>query len=107
MSEILQNKTYTDYNYICRYSGFPYWYHSEDAKYIYGITSQLSKNISYTIHTVKNNETFDSISLYYYNSPLYFWVIMDFNNLQDPFEQPKVGSQLKIPTLAGISYVEV
>ena len=32
---------------------------------------------------------------------------MDFNNLQDPFEKPKVGSQLKIPTLAGISYVEV
>ena len=59
------------------------------------------------MHTVKNNETFDSIALYYYNSPLYFWVIMDFNDFQDPFEKPQVGSKLKIPNLASISYIEV
>lgn len=107
MSEILQDKTYINYNYICRYSGFPYWYHSDDEKCIYGTTSQLAKDISYVVHTVKNNDTFDSISLYYYNSPLYFWVVMDFNDIQDPFERPVVGSQLKIPTLSSIYYQEV
>ena len=107
MSEILQDKTYIDYNYICRYAGFPYWYHADDKKCIYGITSQLSKDISYLIHTVEKNDTFDSISLYYYNSPLYFWVIMDFNDFQDPFENPPIGSQLKIPTLSSIRYLEV
>lgn len=100
----LKNKTFKSYDYICRYQAFPYYYNENDDKYIYGVTSQLNKNTSYIAHIVKPYDTFDSISLYYYNSPLYFWIIMDFNNIQDPFQELNVGQVLRIPTLNGIQF---
>lgn len=98
------NKSTKSYNYICRYQSFPYYFNNEDEKYIYGTTSQLDKDVSYVAHTVKKGDTFDSLSLYYYNSPLYFWVIMDFNSIQDPFQELKAGQTLRIPTLNGIKF---
>lgn len=77
----LKNKSYKNYNYICRYQSFPYYYNEEDEKYIFGTTSSLSSDTSYVAHKVKPYDTLDSLSLYYYNSPLYFWVIADFNNI--------------------------
>ena len=103
----LEYKSFKDYNYICRYRAFPYYYNREDNKYIFGTTAQLNQNTSYITHTIKPYDTFDSISLYYYNSPLYFWVIMDFNQIQDPFYNLNVGDTLKIPTLNGIQFEEV
>ena len=103
----LKDKQFANYNYICRYQSFPYYYNVEDGKYIYGTTSQLNQNLSYVAHKVKPYDTFDSISLYYYNSPLYFWVIMDFNQIQDPFYSLSPGEILKIPTLTDIHYQEV
>lgn len=100
----LTNKSIKSYDYICRYQSFPYFYNNEDEKYIYGTTSQLDKSISYVAHQVKTEDTFDSLSLYYYNSPLYFWVIMDFNSIQDPFYELKKGQVLRIPTLNGIKF---
>ena len=47
MKEILTQKTYKEYDYVSRYSVFPYYYNRLDEKYIYGITAQLNKNTNY------------------------------------------------------------
>lgn len=104
LMEILKNKNYKSYDYISRYANVPEYYHSLDKKYLCGTAYQLSKDTSYLIHKVIKNDTLDSLSLTYYNSPLYFWVIMDFNNLQDPFLDLVEGSELRIPTLSAISF---
>ena len=103
-AEILTEKSYKNYDHISRYSTAPYYFHTLDKKYISGTTHQLSQDNSYLIHKVKGRDTFDSLSLKYYNSPLYFWVIMDFNHFQDPFETLEEGTELKIPTLASIKF---
>ncbi len=105
--DILQNKNYKSYDYFSRYSSFPYYYNSIDKKYIYGTTSQINTNISYILHKVKKNETLDSISLDYYNNPTYFWVIADFNRIQDPYNKLEEGINLKIPSLSSISFEEI
>ena len=106
VKDILTQKTYKDYDYISRYTSFPTYYHTLDNKYVQGTTAQLDQNNTYVAHTVKYNDTYDTLSLFYYNTPLYFWVICDFNNIQDPFENPKVGTILKIPTLSNIKFLE-
>ena len=72
MSKVLKNKEYKSYDYFCRYASFPYYYHTIDNKYIYGMTSQVNKNIPFVLHKVKRNETIDSIALDFYNNPSYF-----------------------------------
>ena len=104
MSEILTDKKFKSYNYISRYASSPVYYHTEDHKYVVGTTKRLSKDNTYVLHTVKRNDTFDSISFTYYNSPLYYWVIMDFNDILDPFTELTPGSTLRIPTLSSISF---
>lgn len=104
MSEILTNKTYRNYNYTCRYTPIPYYFHKVDNKYVYGTSSQLIKNNTFVYHTINQNDTLDSLSLVYYNSPLYFWVIADFNDIQDPLADLKIGEKIKIPTLANIQF---
>ena len=102
MNEVLTNKMYKDYDYTCRYTVCPYYFNNIDQKYIYGTTSQLNDNNTYVLHTIKRNDTLDLISLNYYNTPLYFWVIADFNKIQDPLQELKEGNTLKIPTLGSI-----
>ena len=104
MKEILSNKTYKDYSYNCRYITVPEYFHNVDQKYVSGTTSHLIENNTYVYHTIKKNETLDSISLVYYNSPLYFWVIADFNKIQDPLIELTTGQKLKIPTLSNIQF---
>lgn len=103
--EKIINKTFKDYNRISRYSVFPYYYNRLDNKYMYGLTAHLkNKDVSYVNHYVKDDETLDSIALYYYNNPTYYWVIADFNRIQDPFEVLKVGTTLRIPTFSNIEF---
>ena len=104
---VLTNKQYKDYGYLSRYASFPIYYHTLDGKYVYGTTSQLNENIMYVLYTVRAHDTLDSIALQYYNNPTYFWVIADFNHIQDPFEKLQIGTTLKIPTLSDISFKEV
>lgn len=37
--EALINKTFKSYNYLSRYSSFPYYYNKNDDKYVQGLTS--------------------------------------------------------------------
>lgn len=102
--EIVKDKSYRSYDYISRYTAFPYFFNTKDNKYIYGTTAQLQQDVGYSIYTVKQNDSYDSIALECYNSPTLYWVICDFNNIQDPFHKPEIGSKIKIPVLSSINF---
>ena len=103
--DCLKDKAIKSYDYTSRYSAFPYYYHTLDDKYIYGITSQLNEDTEYVLHTVVDTDTLDSLALKYYGRPDLFWVIADFNRIQDSymvlFNNFKT---IKIPSLSGIRF---
>lgn len=102
--EVLSQAQYKDYNYISRYSTFPYYYNRIDDNFVYGLTSQLNQDVKYEYHIVKNGDTLDSIALAWYNNPTYFWVIADFNQIQDPYKELEIGRKIKVPVFSNISY---
>ena len=102
--EKLTDKGYRSYDHISRYSPFPYYFHTEDNRYVYGTTAQLNDSMGYALHTVAKGDTFDSLALDYYNSPTLYWVICDFNRIQDPYKKLEVGTKIKIPVLSQISF---
>lgn len=104
MSAVTQ-KQYRSYDRVSRYSVFPYYFNKDDNKYVYGTTAHLkTEGKSFVSHNVVEGDTYDSIALYYYNNPTYYWIITDFNKVQDPFTIPKVGTLLKIPTFSHIEF---
>ena len=98
------DKTYKQYNHLSRYNNFPYFYDTLDNKYIYGTTAYLKTDTPYVIHTVKQNDSLDSLALYYYNNPTYFWIIADFNRIRDPYIKLKIGENIKIPSFSTIEF---
>ena len=101
----LKDKNYKDFDYTCRYSGIPFYYHTEDDKYIYGITRNLNKDIPYTIHDIKNTDTLDYLALKYYNNPTYYWIIAYFNDIQDCLiKLSDYYKTIKIPTISAIKF---
>lgn len=106
MPDVLTNKSYKQYDNISRYSSFPYYYNTLDNKYIYGLTSHIDKNISYVSHKVKQGDTLDNLSLTYYGRPDYYWMIADYNDIQDPYEELYGNcDSLLIPTFTSIAFV--
>ena len=102
---ILKNKSYRTYNYTSRYSTYPYYYNTLDKKYIYGITGQLSDETEYTLHYVTDRDTLDSLALYYYGRPDLYWIIADFNRIQDPYINLfEKYNYIYIPSLSGVKY---
>lgn len=106
MSDILTDKQFKEYNKLSRYSGVPYYYNQTDNKYIYGIGKNLRDDTTHKIHRVVEGESLDSIALYYYNNPTYYWIIADFNRIQDPYITLTPGTKLKIPTFSHIEFEE-
>ena len=104
MSDIY-NKQYKSYDRVSRYQVFPFYYNTKDDKYSYGLTSHLlTNNTTFVAHKVKRNDTLDTLALYYYNNPTYYWIIADFNKIRDPFMKLEEGSILKIPTFSNIAF---
>lgn len=102
---ILKNKSYRTYDYTSRYSTYPYYYNTLDKKYIYGITGQLSDETEYTLHYVTDKDTLDSLALYYYGRPDLYWIIADFNRIQDPYINLfEKYNYIYIPSLSGVKY---
>lgn len=102
--DILTDKKHKTYNRLSRYTIFPTYYNRLDDKYMYGTTSHLKTSTPYVVHIVKQNDTFDLLALNYYGNPTYFWIICDFNRIQDPFKKPKIGSKVKIPVMSSIDF---
>ena len=55
---------------------------------------------------VWDGDSWDSIALDYYGSPIYYWVVCDFNGILDSLELPKVGTAIKVPAINSISFVK-
>lgn len=103
--DVLKDKSKKSYPYISRYAAFPFYYHTKDDKYIYGITSQLSDDVSFVIHEITESDTLDSLADKYYGRPDLFWVIADFNKIQDPFIKLFGKYEtLKVPSLSNITF---
>ena len=102
--DILKDKQLRAYDKLSRYSTFPFYYNELDNKYMYGTTNHLKNTTAYRLYKIKNNDTLDSIALDAYNDPTYYWIICDFNRIQDPFIDLAVGSYLKLPILSLIEY---
>ena len=100
---VLKDKQVRTYPSLSRYSTIPFYWNSVDLKYIYGITKQLGDNTDYVIHNVKPNDTLDSIVLFYYGRPDYFWIVADFNKIQDAFID--LYSKFKTIKVPSISYI--
>ena len=103
--DVLINKKYKDFDYPSRNSGIPYYYHTLDDKYVFGLNYNLKKDTSYTLHEVKDTDTLDYLALKYYNNPTYYWVIALFNDIDDTFMQlSDYYKVIKIPTFTGIEF---
>lgn len=100
-------KNYKTYSYLSRYESFPYFYDKDNNKYYYGLTSFLdTSNTSYTIYEVKPGDSYDSIALDNYGSALFYWIITDYNRVFDALTPPKPGTQLRLPPLNAIRFIE-
>ena len=102
---VLKDKSSKTYLYTSRYATLPYYYNTLDKKYMYGISTTLNTNTHYVLHNLVDSDSLDSLALKYYGRPDLFWVIADFNNLNDPYIRlvDKMSS-IKIPSLSGITW---
>lgn len=102
---ILTNKSYRTYNRVSRYGNFPYYYNVVDKKYVYGTTSHLDNTTNYSTYIIIKGDTLDSLALEFYNNPTLYWIIADFNRIQDPYLPLVIGSYIKIPVLTSITFL--
>ena len=102
---VLKDKSSRTYFYTSRYATLAYYYNTLDKKYMYGISKNLNTNTDYVLHNLVDSDSLDSLALKYYGRPDLFWVIADFNNLNDPYIRlvDKMSS-IKIPALSGITW---
>ena len=49
----LINASYKQYEKLCRYSIFPYFFDTAEEKYVYGTITHLDKDTPYTLHKVE------------------------------------------------------
>ena len=103
--EIAKNKYYKNFNSVNRYGQYPFYYNTEDKRYFGGITNHLKDTTAFVFHNIKEGDTLDSLSLYYYGNPTRYWIIADFNRIQDPFIELIPGEKIKIPSFADIQFI--
>lgn len=101
--DVLSGRYYKNYNKVSRYSSLPYFYHELDGKYVYSTSAHLNRNAPYTLDYIKDGDTLDSLALYYYNNPTYYWAIAEFNDIDDPFEKLEVGREIRIPSFSSLA----
>ena len=103
--DVLKEESKKSYTYISRYAPFKFYYHTKDDKYVYAVTSQLNDDVIYVLHHVGQADTLDSLSEKYYGRPDLYWIIADFNKIQDPYVKLWGKYEtLKIPQLSNITY---
>lgn len=104
--DTLKEKSYLDFSYLSRYAFSPVFFDTLKSKYVTGIGQILVKDkLAYFTHTVTRRDTLDSLALKYYNNPTYWWIIAQYNDIQDAF-RPLYGSYkvLQIPNLSTLVF---
>ena len=106
--DVLKDESKRAYPYISRYAPFPYYYNIKDGKYVYGLTSRLSDDCTYALHTVKESDTLDSLSEHYYGRPDLYWIIADFNKIVDVIDTKLFNKYktLKIPSMSDLRFID-
>ena len=102
--EVLKNKSYKQYDKMSRYSPFPYYFHTLDNRFTYGLDAHIRDDTPYQLYTIKRGDTLDSIALKFYNSPTKYWVICSFNRIRNPYVKLNEGDTLKIPSMSSIEF---
>ena len=103
--DTLTNKTYAKFDYLSRYTSIPYYFDTLTGKEVYGIGTNLLNSTEFVTHKVKNTDTLNSLALKYYNDPTLWWIIANFNDIQDPFKRLiNKHNTLKIPSISGIEF---
>lgn len=102
--EKLKNKFFVQYNKLSRYSIVPCYYNVQDDKYMMGTTYHLDKKTPYKIHKVSSGDTYDTLALKYYDNPTLYWIICEFNDVQNSLVDPLIGTELKIPIVSHINF---
>lgn len=101
---MLKDKQYKSYDKLSRYDVYPYYADTEKNRYVYGTTGWLDSTAPYVSHRIKQGDSWDSLALYYYNNPTYYWIICDYNRVTDTFQPPKIDTIVKIPTFSAIRF---
>lgn len=103
--DTLKNKRYEHFDYLSRYTHIPYYYDTLRDREVFGIGTQMEKNISYISHKLLPTDTLDSLALKYYNNPTLWWVIAYYNNILDSLEPLKNKFDIiRIPSIASIEF---
>ena len=103
--DTLKNKKYISFDYLSRYTTTPSFYDTINNRDIFGIGTNLKTSAEFVTHTVKSNDTLNSLALKYYNNPTFWWVIAYFNDIQDAFKPLRDKYQtLRIPNIASIEF---
>lgn len=103
--DVLRDKQIKSRDYTSRYNVVPIYYNTNDKKYMHGITYNLKTNTEYVIHMVKETDDLDKLAFKYYGRPDLYWIIADFNRIQDPYINLFENFNfIYIPAMAGIRY---
>ena len=62
---------------------------------MYMVDVDFIESSYFQYYTVKQNETWNSVSFNIYNTPKLYWLILKLNNIKDPTLDPFPGSRLK------------
>ena len=68
------------------------------------LTNNLKDSTPFVVHKIQPYDTLDSLSLHYYGRPDYYWIIADFNRIQDPLAKITSLKSIKIPNISSIEY---
>lgn len=103
--EKLVNKRVNTFDYISRYSGVAFYLDTKKERDVMGIGQQIKFDTPYSLHTIKRDDTLDSLALTYYNNPTYWWAIAYFNKISDPFIELATNFKtIKIPSISSIIF---
>lgn len=69
--DVLKNKKFHSFDYLCRFTSVPYYYHTQDGQEIFGLSANMKRDLPWVAHKVKPEDTLDALALNYYNNPTY------------------------------------
>lgn len=90
-----------EYSYYSRLTGLSTLNNVEDNTLLLESYLPIQKTDQYFLYEVQQGDTLDSIALSKYGSPIYWWIIADYNDMLDCLE-PILGTTIKIPELTGV-----